>query len=102
MPGIHGIQERSIMADMYERVKHIVVEHLGVEENQVTPNASFTDDLNADSLDLVEMVMAIEEEFAGTHGKMDITDDDAARLKTVQDVMDYLKDRGVEDTPAKA
>jgi acyl carrier protein len=85
------------MPTVFERVKKIVVEQLGVDEEQVTPNASFVDDLNADSLDLVELVMAIEEEFSDGGRKLEIPDEDVERIVTVQDAVDYLKERGIED-----
>jgi len=85
------------MATVYERVKRIIVEQLGVEEEEVTPDASFTEDLNADSLDLVELIMAFEEEFGKGGDPLKIPDEDAEKLKTVQDVVDYLKERGCED-----
>jgi len=68
------------------RVKAIVVEQLGVEEEEVTPEASFVDDLGADSLDTVELVMAFEEEFG-----LEISDEDAERMKKVKDVITYLQ-----------
>ena len=68
-----------------EKVKGIIVEQLGVEESEVTPTASFLDDLGADSLDQVELVMALEEEF-----KLEISDEDAEKLKTVQDAITYI------------
>jgi acyl carrier protein len=68
-----------------EKVKQIIVEQLGVDENQVDPNASFVDDLGADSLDIVELVMAFEEAF-----DIDIPDEDAEKLRTVGDAMNYL------------
>ncbi len=85
------------MATVFERLKKVVVEQLGVEENQVVPTASFVDDLNADSLDLVELIMAIEEEFGTPQNKLDIPDEDAEKIVVVQDVIDYLHDRGIED-----
>ncbi|MCX8125796.1 MAG: acyl carrier protein [Dehalococcoidia bacterium] len=85
------------MATVFERLKRVIVEQLGVEENQVTPNASFVDDLNADSLDLVELIMAIEEEFSTPQNKLDIPDEDAEKIVTVQDAVDYLHDRGIKD-----
>jgi len=69
----------------YDRLKKIVVEQLGVEEPEVTPEASFVDDLNADSLDLVELIMSLEEEFG-----MEITDEEAGNIRTVQDAVDYI------------
>ena len=74
------------MSSVEERVKKIVAEQLGVKEEEVTSDASFVDDLGADSLDTVELVMALEEEFG-----IDIPDEDADKLKTVGDAMEYLK-----------
>ena len=73
------------MSDTEARVKKIVVEHLGVEEEKVVMNASFIDDLGADSLDTVELVMAFEEEFG-----VEIPDDAAETIQTVKDAVDYL------------
>lgn len=84
------------MATVFERVRAIVVEQLGVEEEEVALNASFVDDLNADSLDLVELIMSLEEEFSGDV-ELEISDEDAEKIATVQDAVDYLKDHGVED-----
>jgi acyl carrier protein len=69
-----------------ERVKQIIVEQLGVDESQVDPSASFVDDLGADSLDIVELVMAFEEAF-----DLDIPDEDAEKIKTVKDAIDYIE-----------
>ncbi|MGI2336575.1 MAG: acyl carrier protein [Dehalogenimonas sp.] len=85
------------MATIFDRVKKIGVEQLGVEEKDVTMEASFTDDLGADSLDLVELIMALEEEFSTEAAKIEIPDEDAEGLKTVKDVVDYLKGKGVTD-----
>lgn len=85
------------MATVFERVKKIVVEQLGVEDDEVKPEASFTDDLNADSLDLAELVMAFEEEFGDDNNPLEIPDEDAENLTTVQEAVDYLKERGFED-----
>jgi acyl carrier protein len=85
------------MITVYERVKRIVTEQLGVDEAEVTPEASFADDLNADSLDLVELVMALEEEFSEQERILEIPDEDAEKIKTVQDAIDYIKERGIED-----
>ena len=76
------------MSDTPDRVKKIVVEHLGVEEDKVTPDASFIDDLGADSLDIVELVMEFEKEF-----NIDIPDEDAERLRTVGDALAYLNEK---------
>ena len=75
------------MATTYDRLKKIVIEQLGVDEAEVTPEASFVDDLNADSLDLVELIMSLEEEFG-----VKISDEDAEKIQTVQDAMDYLQE----------
>lgn len=85
------------MATVFERVRKIIVDQLGVEEDQVVPNAAFVDDLNADSLDLVELIMAMEEEFAEGGTTLEISDADAEKIATVQDAIDYLKGIGVED-----
>ena len=69
-----------------EKVKDIIVEQLGVNPEQVTPTASFIEDLGADSLDIVELVMALEEEY-----EMEISDEDAEKIKTVQDVISYIE-----------
>jgi acyl carrier protein len=74
------------MSDIADRVKKIVIEHLGVEEAKVTDNANFIDDLGADSLDTVELVMAFEEEFG-----CEIPDDAAEKIVTVKDAIDYVK-----------
>ena len=74
------------MSDTAERVKKIVVEHLGVDEGKVTENASFVDDLGADSLDTVELVMAFEEEFG-----VEIPDEAAEKIATVKDAIEFLK-----------
>lgn len=69
-----------------EKVKQIIREQLGVEEDEITPTASFVDDLGADSLDTVELVMAIEEAF-----DIEIPDNDAEKMRTVQDLIDYVE-----------
>ncbi|HEU0070011.1 MAG TPA: acyl carrier protein [Alphaproteobacteria bacterium] len=74
------------MSDVADRVSKIVVEHLGVDAAKVTPNASFIDDLGADSLDTVELVMAFEEEFG-----CEIPDDAAEKILTVKDAIDYIQ-----------
>jgi len=75
------------MSDVAERVKKIVVEHLGVEEDKVTENATFIDDLGADSLDTVELVMAFEEEFG-----VEIPDDAAEKIQSVKDAISYIQE----------
>ncbi|MBA7514710.1 Acyl carrier protein [subsurface metagenome] len=85
------------MATIFERVKKIVVEQLGVDEQEVIPSANFADDLGADSLDLVELIMSLEEEFSNSSQKVEIPDEDAEKIVTVQDTIDYIKDLGIED-----
>ena len=75
------------MSDVADRVKKIVIEHLGVDEDKVVANASFIDDLGADSLDTVELVMAFEEEFG-----CEIPDDAAERILTVKDAVSFLEE----------
>lgn len=74
--------------DIFEKVKEITVEQLGVEEDAVTMEASFINDLEADSLDIVELMMALEEEF-----DIEIPDEDAEKISTVADAVDYIKER---------
>ncbi|KPL80145.1 MULTISPECIES: acyl carrier protein [Herpetosiphon] len=74
------------MADLNERLKKLVAEQLGVEEEKIVPSATFLDDLNADSLDLVELVMSLEEEFG-----VEITDEEAEKLRTVGDAEAFIK-----------
>jgi acyl carrier protein len=74
------------MASVEEKVKHIIVEQLGVDEEEVKPEATFVDDLGADSLDVVELVMALEEEFG-----IEISDEDAEKLVSVQHAVNYIE-----------
>ncbi|HEX7766111.1 MAG: acyl carrier protein [Nitrospiraceae bacterium] len=76
------------MATVDERVKKIIAEQLGVEEDEVVPEASFVEDLGADSLDTVELVMALEEEF-----EIEIPDEDAEKILTVGKALDYIKEK---------
>lgn len=85
------------MATIFDRLKRIIIDQLGVEEELVVPSASFVDDLNADSLDLVELIMAIEEEFSDDSRKIQISDEDAEGIRTAQDAINYLKELGIED-----
>ncbi len=78
------------MADVESRVKEIIIDLLGVDEDKVVPEASFREDLEADSLDLVEMIMAFEEEFGG-----EISDEDAQKITTVGEAIKYIKERMV-------
>ena len=85
------------METIFERLKKIVVEQLGVDDAEVVPAANFVDDLGADSLDLVELIMSLEEEFSNPSQKVEIPDEDAEKIVTVQDAIDYLKDLGIGD-----
>ena len=85
------------MSTVHERVKAVVADKLSVEESEVVPEASFTEDLNADSLDLVELIMAFEEEFGSDDNPIEISDEDAEGITTVQAAIDYLKENGVYD-----
>lgn len=85
------------MATVFDRVQKIIVEQLGVEENEVTPTTSFVDDLNADSLDLVELIMAMEEEFSQEGKNMEISDEDAEKIVTVNDAVSYIKEQGIAE-----
>jgi acyl carrier protein len=71
----------------FDRLKKIIVEQLGVDEEEVTPQASFVEDLNADSLDLVELIMSLEEEFG-----MEISDEDAEKIQKVNDAVEYIEE----------
>jgi len=86
------------VATIFERIKPIVVEQLGVEESVVVPTASFVEDLGADSLDLVELIMSLEEEFSNPSRKIEIPDEEAEKIVTIEDAIAYLKDLGVEDS----
>jgi acyl carrier protein len=77
------------MSEVADKIKQIVVEHLGVDEDKVTPEASFIDDLGADSLDTVELVMAFEEAF-----NVEIPEDAAEKIATVKDAIDYIEKQG--------
>ncbi|MBR7552850.1 acyl carrier protein [Allobacillus sp. GCM10007491] len=73
------------MADVFDRVKNLIVERLDVDESKVTENASFKDDLEADSLDVVELIMELEDEF-----DLEIADEDAEKIETVGDAVNYI------------
>ena len=82
----NNADEEVYLMSVYERVKKIVVEQLGVDEEQVTPDASFTDDLGADSLDTVELVMALEQEF-----NIEIPDEDAEKITNINEAVTYIQ-----------
>jgi acyl carrier protein len=83
------LEEDQMMATVQPKVKEVIAEQLGVDMDRIKPEASFIDDLGADSLDIVELVMAMEEEFG-----IEIPDEDAEKLKTVGDVCSYLQTKG--------
>ena len=85
------------MPTVMERVQEVVADKLSVDASEVVSEASFTEDLNADSLDLVELIMAFEEEFGTDDNAIEISDEDAESIITVQAAIDYLKSKGVED-----
>jgi acyl carrier protein len=78
-------------------VRKIIAEQLGVEESEITPQTSFVDDLNADSLDLVELIMSLEEEFSKEGKSIEISDEDAEKIATVQDAVSYITEHGGVD-----
>ena len=86
------------MATVLERVQKIVAERLGVEESAVVPGASFTEDLDADSLDLVDLILAFQDEFSTDDIPIEISDEDAETLMKVQDAITYLTNKGVADS----
>lgn len=85
------------MATVFERVRKIIAEQLGVEESEITPQTSFVEDLNADSLDLVELIMSLEEEFSAEGQSIEISDEDAEKIATVQDAVTYIQELGAAD-----
>ncbi len=86
------------MATVFDRVKNIIVEQLGVEEKEIVPGANFVDDLGADSLDLVELIVSLEEEFSTPSRKVEIPDEDAEKIITVRDAVDYISDQVAKDS----
>ncbi len=85
------------MASVFERVRSITVDKLNVEESRVTLDSSFTEDFNADSLDIVELIMEIEEQFSTDSMKLSIPDEDTEKIATVRDAVEYIKSRGIKD-----
>lgn len=85
------------MPAVFERVRKIIAEQLGVDEAEIKPETSFVEDLNADSLDLVELIMSLEEEFSKEGKTIEISDEDAEKIATVQDAVSYIKEHGAED-----
>ena len=85
------------MPTLTERVQTVIADKLGVDSSDVVPEASFTDDLNADSLDLVELIMAFEEEFSTDDSPLEISDEEAEGITHVHKAVDYLKEKGVQE-----
>lgn len=83
------------MSSILDRVREITAEKLSVDEGDITPESSFTEDLDADSLDVVELIMAFEEEFSTDDNPVEISDDEAEAIETVQNAVDYLAGKGV-------
>ena len=85
------------MATVVDRVKQVIVEQLGIDEGDVSLESSFTEDLDADSLDMVELVMALEEEFSSSGIEIEIPDEEAEKILTVQNAVSFLNSLGIED-----
>ena len=85
------------MATVLERVSTLIVDKLGVDSDSIKPEATFAEDLKADSLDLVELIMAMEEEFSVDGSTIEIPDEDAEKILTVQDAVNYIKGKGITD-----
>ena len=85
------------MATVLERLKKLIAEQLDIKEEGLTPETSFADDLNVDSLDLIELITAMEEEFSTAEEKLEIADEDAEKMQTVQDAINYLHGQGIGD-----
>jgi acyl carrier protein len=88
------------VATVFERVRKIIAEQLGVDEGEINPQTSFVDDLNADSLDLVELIMSLEEEFSKEGKSVEVSDEDAEKIVTVQDAVNYIQEHGITDDDA--
>ena len=85
------------MSTIYERLRKVIIESLGVEAEQVVPAASLTKDLGADSIEMVELVMAIEDEFSNSSSTLQIPDEDMEKMVTIQDTVNYLRNLGIKD-----
>lgn len=85
------------MASVLDRVREIAADKLSVDLEDIKPESSFTEDLEADSLDVVELIMAIEEEFGSDDNPLEISDEDAEKILTVNDAVNYLKSNNIED-----
>jgi len=85
------------VATVFERVRKLIAEQLGADEADIKANTSFVEDLNADSLDLVELIMSLEEEFGGGGQGFEISDEDAEKIVTVQDAVTYITEHGIAE-----
>lgn len=85
------------MASIVERVQKVVADRLSVDEADVVPEAMLGEDLEADSLDLVELIMALEEEFTTDDNPVEISDEDAEKIRSVQNIIDYITEKGITD-----
>ena len=85
------------MASIVERVQKVVADRLSVDEADVVPGAMLAEDLEADSLDLVELIMALEEEFTTDDNPVEISDEDAEKIRSVQDIINYVAEKGITD-----
>ena len=83
------------MATVFEQIRTIIAEQLGVDEDEIKQETSFVEDLNADSLDLVELIMSLEEEFSKGGKTIEISDEDAEKILTVGDAVSYITDQGI-------
>ena len=86
------------MSSIYERLKRVIMDRLGVEPEQVIPGASLTKDLGADSIEMVELIMSIEDEFSDISQALQIPDEDMDKMVTIQDTVDYLRGIGIRDS----
>lgn len=85
------------MATVFERIRDITADKLSIEMDEIKQESSFTDDLNADSLDVVELIMALEEEFGSEDEPLEISDEEAENLRTLNDVIGFLESKGIAD-----
>jgi len=85
------------VASIVERVQKVVADRLSVDEADVVPGAMLAEDLEADSLDLVELIMALEEEFTTDDNPVEISDEDAEKIRSVQDIINYVAEKGITD-----
>jgi acyl carrier protein len=83
------------LATVFEKVRTIIAEQLGVDEDEIKEETSFVEDLNADSLDLVELIMSLEEEFSKAGKSVEISDEDAEKIATVGDAVSYITEQGI-------